>query len=659
MRQEYNLGGLDWMLAGWTPFIWRQQRAIESGATHNAEVGGIHARVPGSVQGALLEAGVIPDWNVGLEARACEWVENRHWVYTASLPDNWLPAGATVRLRALGLDYRGWVLVNGATAGTFTGTFVPHVFDLTAFLRQRENVVQIVFDTPPRWLGQIGYTSRMTEWKPRFNYFWDWTSRLVQCGIWDDLLLEVTDGREILALDVRAGAQGGAGHLRVRGTVVGGENATVHVALRGPAGTVREETVPAAEFSRGIAWSGLPVDLWWPNGEGAQPLYELCCVLRDAGGVELDVRRRRVGFRAIDWRPCEGAPAGADPWLCAVNDRPIFLQGVNWTPIRPNFADVTDDQYRRRLALYRDLGCNTLRVWGGAFLEKEVFYDLCDEMGLLVWQEFPLSSSGLENEPPAEEEAIAAMAEIARSYIERRRHHVSLLLWCGGNELTVGDEVIPVDERHPMIARLAEVAREHDRDRRFLPTSPSGPRFDATPDRFGTGVHWDVHGPWHARGDLDTDWTQYWAENDGLFHSEVGVAGASPVALIRRYAGGLAETPGTLDSPLWRRSSWWIDWPQFVEAHGREPADLEEFVTWDQERQRRALEIATRLTKQRFPGCGGILLWMGHDSFPCTSNTAIVDFDGNPKPAALAVGDVFHGRDPVPGPPETETDTRR
>src|SRR5689334_4647573 len=98
VKRSFDLGSLEWTLAGWTPYIWRQQRTIESGVSNNAEIPGVRARVPGSVQGALLEAGLIPDWNVALDARHCEWVENRHWIYTARLPEEWT-RGRSVRLR--------------------------------------------------------------------------------------------------------------------------------------------------------------------------------------------------------------------------------------------------------------------------------------------------------------------------------------------------------------------------------------------------------------------------------------------------------------------------------------------------------------------------------------------------------------------------------
>jgi beta-mannosidase len=192
----------------------------------------------------------------------------------------------------------------------------------------------------------------------------------------------------------------------------------------------------------------------------------------------------------------------------------------------------------------------------------------------------------------------------------------------------------PVDISHPLMRRFAEIVAAEDPGRRFLPTSASGPRFMADAEEFGQGVHWDVHGPWSANGDLSEAWTEYWAKDDALFRSETGAPGASDAALIREYLGDLEEVPGTLENPLWRRTSWWVEWPEFVNELGREPANLEEYVTWSQERQARALEIAFRACKGRFPHCGGFLIWMGHDSFPCAANTAIVDFHGKPKPAA-------------------------
>ena len=663
-KRTHDLSGLSWRLAGFVPNDWLE-RSIEDFQAR-AEIAPVPARVPGSVQHALRDAGLLPDWNKGLNARACEWVENRHWIYFAQLPDAWvsrdagLPAEGSVsrtrtRLRCDGLDYEGMVRINGRAAGTFCGSFVPHVFDLGPYLKPMGNTLEIIFTEPPRWLGQMGFTSRMTEWKTRFNYTWDWTSRLVQLGITDSIRLETCDGPELGAVTCRAGVEGDPSHpvgtlridAEVRGTDLDG--VTIEATLADRDGAVIEEaSVLCAGFAaEGLRWDLLPIELWWPNGMGPQKLYRLVIRMLDADGAEIDRVSRRVGFRRSEWRACDGAPDTAEPWVCAVNDRLIFLQGVNWTPVRPNYADVTPEQVRERVELYRDLGCNLLRVWGGATLESEAFYDCCDELGLLVWQEFPLSSSGLDNWPPEDAIAIREMSEIAESYVMRRHYHPSLIVWCGGNELQGGPDGSkegvgkPVDRSHPMIAALADTVARLDPARRFLPTSSSGPRFGADPVEFGKGLHHDVHGPWLLpEGTLDGA-ARYWQSDDALFRSEVGVPGASPADIIQEFSGGLPVMPASADNPLWRRTLWWIQWPEFLEEYGRVPADLDEFVAWSQDRQTRGLVLAAKSCKSRFPSCGGFIVWMGHDCFPCTANTAIVDYHGRPKPAALALKEVF------------------
>lgn len=649
-KQNFDLSQLDWTLSGWQPDQWRIQYSFESGAAACAEVPTLKAKVPGSVQYVLREAGVIPDWNVGINYKQCEWVENRHWIYEVDLPDEYFKSGKTFRLNCHGLDYCGTVLLNGKQIGEFKGTHIPHVFDLTPHLKETGNRLAIVFECAPRWLGQFGFTSKMTDWKPRYYYSWDWTVRIVQIGIWGAISIEATDGAEIESFrcETDADASTSAGTLGAWGKVTG---AAVTISLKRNAKTIREEQYSAERFNNGgIKWEDLPVELWWPNTHGDQPLYDVTCSLFDESGAEVDTITKQVGFRHIEWQQCEGAPEGADPWICVVNGKPIFLQGANSVPMQSVFADVTEADYRKRLELYRDLGANTLRVWGGATLETECFYNICDELGIMVWQEFPLSSSGKENWPPEDEKSIQELSIIAQSYIERRQHHASLLLWCGGNELAgaadggkVGGEK-PVDRSHPLIARFAEIVSQQDPARRFLSASPSGPTFYAHAVNYGKGIHWHTHGPWKAEGDLDGEWTAYWAGDDSLFRSETGSPGACSAELTRKYAGEIDPYPCTWDNPLWNRhTNWWVEWYVFEKEKGRCPESLEEYVEWSQARQAKALTIAVKACKDRFPRCGGILLWMGHDCFPCEANTSIIDFEGNPKPAALALRKIWRG----------------
>jgi beta-mannosidase len=642
----YDLSRLQWSLSGWMPNVW----PATGGAPRIPEIPEIAAEVPGSVQKALADADLLPDWNVGMNSRSCEWVENRDWVFEADLPDGWLK-GESVALCCDGLDGFGYVALNRKVIGRFRNAFMPHRFELAPHAAGQSNRLSILFEPPPRWLGQVGYTSQMTQWKPRFNYGWDWMPRLVQIGIWDGIRIAVADGPRIDDLRITTdSSEDGRHRLSLSARIADPRGLRLHVTLRDADQTIAEQSVdPAADGVAELRWDSLSVKPWWPSGMGDQPLYQVSCSLIDLEGREHDRAVRRVGFRTIQWEQCDGAPAGADPWICNVNGRSIFLQGVNWTPIRPNFADVRPEQVQHRLEAYRDIGCNILRVWGGATLETEGFYDLCDELGLLVWQEFPLSSSGTENWPPDDEVSIRELSEVAHSYIRRRQHHVSLIIWCGGNELQGGLDGSregagkPVDASHPLLAAFNRIVETEDPTRRYLPTSSSGPRFSGNEADFGKGLHWDVHGPWRLPKPSEVESIRYWRNDDALFRSEVGAPGASPVDVIEATAGELNPLPATRDNPLWRRTAWWIDWSDFEKEHGREPLNLPEYVEWSQQRQARALAMAAEACKGRYPRCGGFIVWMGHDAFPCTANTSVFDFHGHPKPAAIALAKVFRG----------------
>ncbi len=652
MKRHNDLSELAWTLEGYTPNLWRfeWQYGPGFGSTERCvDVRAVPARVPGSVQGALRAAGVLPDWNVGLNARQCEWVEHRHWLYSAPLPDEWVDGDGVLRLECEGLDYAGWVYLNRREVGAFAGTHRPHQFDLTPHLLPSGNILTIVFDLPPRWLGHFGETSKMTEWKTRFNYTWDWCPRLVQTGIWDTITLSCVAGSELLGLrcETDVDLSDNTGVLELSADVTAESGMHICVRLERDGALIREGECSPAAFVQGIAWTGLPIELWWPNLEGAQPLYTVSCALVDGDGREYDRLTRRVGFKHVEWLPCEGAPAEADPWLCAVNGRPIFLQGVNFAPLSANYADLTREDYAARLRQYRDLGLNLFRINACQFREREWFYDLCDELGLMVWQEFPITSSGLENWPPEDDDSIDAMAEIAAAFIRLRRHHVSLLMWSGSNE-QMGDLEgnkrgmgKPCDLSHPMLRRLGEVALALDPRRRYIPTSPLGPRawFDLADA--GKGLHWDVHGG--AAMMLLEDAEPYWANDDALFRAEVYCPGASSVAVIEKYAGDFPTFPATAHNPYWSRlTTWWIDWDRLVAIHGREPVDLAEYVAWSQAKQALMISREMQACKARFPRCGGVLMWSGHDTFPLTVNTSLFDFDGHPKLAAEAVRNVWH-----------------
>lgn len=613
----------EWTLSGWRQNDWELALTPERAKVRNPDVGPVPATVPGSVRGALRAAGIVPDPMIGRQSRLSEWIENRHWSFERELPSgvaDGLAPGARIVLVCESLDYAGAVLIDEDVVGEFTGTFVVHEFDVTDAVLAGGRTLRIVFTDVPDGLGQNGRTSRIRPLKPRFSYGWDWTPRIVQTGIPGQLRLERRESAALRATRITADP----------GT------ATITVALPPDvSASVRVTTEAGILTAQGTGTVTVPVPAprTWHVGQPNVP-YPVEVTASDG-----QVLRRAVGFRTITWRPTASAPAGAEDWLCVVNGDPVFLAGVNWVPIRPDYADVTDDEYRLRLQTYRDLGFVLIRVWGGAGRERDVFYELCDELGLLVWQELPLSSSGLDNEPPRDDAFIAQLTRVAREYARDLAHHPSLLLWSGGNELTrVSAPAVPgtpLERTHPTLAAAEAALSVADPGRRFIATSPLGPRFEADAAEFGRGLHHDVHGPWEFAG-APEQWRAYWRADDAVLRSEVGVSGASSMDLLTRYELHDAPDKAALRQ-LWTHSSgWWL-----ADFDRSDTDDLARWVGASQQRQAEMLAVAAESTLARFPAAAGFVVWLGHDTFPCAVSLSLLDYDGAAKPAALALARVF------------------
>lgn len=653
-----DLSTVAWTLTGWRPFAWKFAGSGGASGFLAPDFGPYPARLPGSVRENLRRAGVIPDWHVGLNSLAIEWIEHRQWMFTASLPTLAGEPGQSVQFCADTLDHSGWVLLDGVVVGEFRGAHLPVRIELGAALTPPgPHELSVVFDLPPEGQGQLGRTSAAREMKPRFSYGWDWCVRVIPIGAGGRLRLvrqnpapvQLLRTATVLSADLRHGTVELV--LASDPTVPTEVTTTLRRANQVVAMTRARLTSPEQRLSLALN----DPELWWPNGEGAQALYELeFAAARD--GLVVERWTREIGFKHIEWRPCEAAAPGALPWLCVVNGKPLFLQGVNWTPVRMCYMDTTREEVERLVGIYREMGCNLLRVWGGGYLESPEFYAACDRAGLLVWQEFPLSSSGLDSDPPRDAAFVAELCAVAHHFIRSRQHHACMLMWCGGNELHIEERDsgsrrrVPLTLEHPALAALAALVAKEDPAHRFLPTSPYGPRFHSERDEFGQGLHHEVHGPWGVDGHPQPgDWESYWRDDDALFRGEVGVAGASSVDLMHRYAGGHPVWPPT--TPLWQHASgWWTQWNrlsgQFSELEDEEA--LTAYVEFTQREQAEKLAFAVRAKKEQFPRCGGFLIWMGHDAFPCLANTSLVEFDRTLKPAVHAVAAAFHAR---PGKP--------
>ncbi|HKG57462.1 MAG TPA: glycoside hydrolase family 2 TIM barrel-domain containing protein, partial [Candidatus Limnocylindrales bacterium] len=375
---------------------------------------------------------------------------------------------------------------------------------------------------------------------------------------------------------------------------------------------------------------------WWPNGFGEPSLYRLVMALLDPSGEVVDERTTTIGFRNVELVANEGAPVGARPYTFVVNGRRTYIRGWNWVPVDVMYGVPRRDLVRHLVRLAREARANLLRVWGGGLIEDDTFYDACDRAGIMVWQELSQSSSGFESTPASDEEFITRMVAETEAIAPSIASHPSLVAWCGGNELE--DESGPLDERHPLLAALRDTIARVDPGRIWLPTSPTGPRFNNTVENIEhdpDGLH-DVHGPWEHQG-LRAHQELY-DRGTSLLNSEFGVEGMTNRRTLEATVSPPRREPPTRDNPVYRhRGDWWINEPLVQSAFGGRLADLEQVRRASQMLQADGLRYAVEANRRRAFRNSGSIPWQLNESYPNAWCTAAVDHRGDPKPAYFAV----------------------
>ncbi|MFD2328657.1 glycoside hydrolase family 2 TIM barrel-domain containing protein [Cohnella sp. GCM10020058] len=658
--KEWLLNGESWEVKGYWPWVPLKVSSMEIGQELLGVTDWMPAMVPGGVHADLLRAGLIEDPWYGLNSWKCEWVENRWWVYRASVACP-KPGSGRTELVFKGLDYEVQVFVDGKLLGEHEGMYHEAVFDVTEAARAQERMeVTVMFKHAPDEMSQIGLTSRTHTQKSRFNYKWDFSTRLVNIGIWDDVLLRVHEAwtlddvsvtteavpnagtgeifvsaavrcfkiRDAAAGDRERGAEGDAG-----GANEGGAHAlTLRIDVTDPDGVIvaHSESPIGTEGKTGEL--RIPIAqarLWQPNGYGEQPLYGMRLTLL-AGGDVMDTRELKTGIRSLSYAQNEESPAEALPYTFVVNGKRIYVRGVNMTPLDHLYGNVTPEQYEYYVLLMKRAGVNMVRVWGGGVIEKEYFYELCDRHGLLVWQEFVQSSSGIDNIPSKRPEFLELIALTAVSALKAKRNHVSLTVWSGGNELMSAPNV-PSTYEDANLAMLKKLVEAHDPRRLFLPTSASGPVQYITPEK---GVSHDVHGHWKYQG--NPGHYELYADVDNLFHSEFGVDGVSAVKSLKKFLPASELRPVSMnDSLVWRHhGEWWDTYDRDIELFGPEVgSEIGLFSRASQWIQAEGLRFVLEANRRRQFKNSGSVIWQLNEPYPNASSTSLVDYYGESKMA--------------------------
>ncbi len=677
-----SLHTLPWQVKGYWPYVPIKETSMETGQTLSGVTDWIPASVPGGVHYDLWKAGLIENPYTAQNSLHAEWVEHRWWMYRTVIPksligsDRQLEAlrlqGRRIFLVFAGLDYEAEVFFNDRPMGSHIGMYDAFEVDITDEI-QEENTLLVLFKGVPEEMGQIGYTSQTFTQKSRFNYKWDFSTRIVNIGFWKDVFLKVTEPVEDEDLHWFTDVNGKDGIITAAGRLLcvpsayssWNEKPVLKAFLSEPAVFSDAEETNLS----GVKWTELtqhpvafkereqdalfaaeineqfsiadPV-LWNPNGYGKPWLYWLRFTLT-AGNTVIWSKTVRVGIRSLRFLSNEGASADALPYTFCVNGRKVYIRGINMTPLDHLYGNVSKERYQYLVRCVREEGCNLIRVWGGGLIETEAFYDLCDRYGILVWQEFIQSSSGIDNLPSVKPEFLKLLETAAAAAVKEKRNHVSLAVYGGGNELMLQPDR-PVGLDHPNIQMLKKIVEIYDPGRFFYPTSASGPREYIT---FDKNVSHDVHGNWRYEG--NPGHYRLYGQSDNLFHSEFGTDAASNLSTLRRFLPQKSLHPTPMSqNPDWKHhGEWWGTYFRDCELFGEIPKTeryLNHFIACSQYMQSEGLRFILDSDRRRAFHNSGVIIWQMNEPWPNSSCTNLVDYFGEKKSAYYQVKRCFAPR---------------
>lgn len=677
VRSRMSLDG-DWELVGCAPDSGCPPQGVAP------QEGWRPCEVPGTVQRALRRLGEISDPLHGTSSEEARWIEEWTWWYRRSFeasPE--MLGGGEVSLCFDGLDTFATVWLNGSEVGRHENQFVAFTAEVGPLLRDGSNELVVRLDPVAASVRGRPVDGLWQEYenlealharKCQASFGWDLAPRLVTAGIWRSVSLDLRAPLNIESVSLRTVALTEA-EASVRIDVeLGGalqEQATLEIELYEPltgAPVAREEIVlgavqgatPGADAATpdsdtataGAVTATLAVaapQLWWPIELGEQPLYRWRALLRGADGT-LDEQTGSFGIREV--RLNQTRDADGESFTFEVNGVPIFCKGSNWVPCDAETLRGSAAQYRSLIELARDAGVNMMRVWGGGIYEEPEFYAACDELGVLVWQDFMYSCAVY---PHADAHFLALAEQEARAALRALRNHPSIVVWCGNNECQWlhgshrhEDPTLP--ERMPGLdffeTTLAEICAQLDGTRPYLPTSPWG----------GEHPNCATHGDRHAYkvgfGELDGEdygmdltWPTLgpagYREERPRFVSEFAAIPAPPEP--EALARFLAPEDRWSGSPAWRHHM--PAWPDGIDFQamldffcaslfGVPSEGVIDRAIWQRHArlvQGAFLELGLRELRRQWPDCGGALFWQFNSMWP-SMDWGVVDYYGHPKP---------------------------
>jgi beta-mannosidase len=641
--QRLDLGG-----AGWEFRQYGAMAAEPFASWHKATV-------PGAVHTDLLDNQLIPDPFVRDNEAKLQWIEEAGWEYRRTLTATPEMLGhGHLDLVFEGLDTYADVYLNDQKILTADNMFRGWRVDIKPYLHAGENTLRLVF--PPilkkaaeraaqdPWSGRTKVEAKTYLRKAAYEYGWDWGPRFVTSGIWRPVYLEMWNEARIVDLhirqrDINAKLARVTAEVEIESSVA----REVELCVSGNAAVANQtQSFNNNVFMKlmpGINHIDLPFEienpyLWYPSGYGAQPIYSFSATIYpdEHQKFSIDARTVRTGLRKVELR------REKDEWgrsfELRVNGIPIFAKGADVIPFDSFPARVTEAEYRRILGSAKAANMNMIRHWGGGYYETDKFYEIADEMGIMIWQDFMF---GNDWQPGAYEWKLSVAAE-AEDQLKRLRDHPSIVLWCGNNETEgamgwAGRPGFPAAERVHMWGDyvstfhgvLAQAVARWIPELPYWPSSPSAD-LEETSDSYRSGDthNWNV---WHGMVPL-TDYEKDFPR----FMTEYGFQSFPEMSTVEKFTVPEDRTGITTAVMLAHQKNAAGNQKihEYMLRDYKEPKDFASFLYVSQVLQAEAIKIGAEHLRRNRPRVMGSIFWQLNDCWPVASWSSI-DYYGRWK----------------------------
>lgn len=597
----------------------------------------MNAQVPGTVHTDLMSLGMIPDPYYRMQENDVQWVDTCAWEYRKEfrLPADWKNF-QTVELIAEGLDTFAAVTLNGTVIADTENMFIEHRIDIKQYLQKGKNTISIVFHSPTERsktleskYGRLFVDIepwRVYARKAQYSFGWDWGPKLTTSGIWRSIYIEARNDARLrdpfvktIAIDDNHAIVG----CSVSAERDRDKTYTLNIIISGDDRVIEQSLL--FEYDEAACRIDIPQPrLWWPNGCGEAYLYHSVFQLMDDGGNIVDTVETDFGIRMV--RLIREKDDIGESFILEINGHKIFSKGANWIPADNFIPRIPDQKYERLLRLAADAHMNTIRVWGGGIYEQKIFYDLCDRLGLMVWQDFMFACG----EYPEHPDFISGVETEAAQNIKRLRNHPSIVLWCGNNECEYlycnkNPGCNPDDMKGAVLFRdvLKNVCEQTDDTRPYWRSSP-----------FGTGYPNDVSNGNHHQWEVWSNWKDYrqYEQTRPRFVTEFGFQGPANRATFEEVT---IEKDRHFQSKVMEHHNKQVEGTErlykFQSSHYKVTDDFRTFIHHGQLVQANALKFAVEHWRRSKFVTAGAIYWQLNDCWPVSSWSVI---DGSLRPKA-------------------------